>query len=110
MGKITINGVSYSGNNITVINGKVIIDGNDVTPNFKNIEILVDGNIDKLSVDSCDKLMVNGNVGQIKSTSGDVEVLGNIDGDVTSTSGDIKCGNISGSVKTVSGDIKYKKY
>lgn len=107
MGKVTINGVTYSGNNVTIVNGKVIIDGDDFTPDFKNIEIIIEGNIDKLKVDSCDKIMVNGTVGEVKSVSGDIEILGNVEGNVTTTSGDVKCGNINGSVKTISGDIKH---
>lgn len=110
MSKITINGVTYSGNNVTVVNGKVIVDGNDYTPDSKKIDIMVEGCINDLKVDCCDKIMVNGAVGHIKSTSGDIEILGNVEGDVINTSGDVKCGNINGSVKTMSGDIKYRKH
>ena len=56
MGTISINGVNYSGNNIIISNGKVVINGKDVTPDSKEINIKVEGNIDKLVVDSCIKL------------------------------------------------------
>lgn len=121
---VNINGKSYAGRSVTVINGKVVIDGVDVTPDAKHIDIIVDGDIDKLNVDMCDKLMVKGNVNTLASTSADVECgdvtgsintvsgdieCGNVGGSVTTTSGDVKAENITGGVKTLSGDIKYRK-
>ncbi len=121
---VNINGKSYSGRSVIIKNGKVIIDGVDVTPDAKHIDIIVDGDIDKLDIDMCNKLMVKGNVNTLASTSADVECgdvtgsvktvsgdiqCGNIGGDVTTTSGDVKAENITGSVKTLSGDIKYRK-
>lgn len=107
--KITINGVSYVGNNVKIINGKVIVDGKDMTPDSKNITIHVDGDISKLSVDICEKLSVTGNVNELSTVSGDVTIGGNVGQNVKTVSGDVKCGNISGKVTTVSGDIKNKK-
>lgn len=121
---VNINGKSYSGRSVIISNGKVVIDGVDVTPDAKHIDIIVEGDIDKLDVDLCDKLMVKGNVNTLTSTSADVECgdvtgsvktvsgdieCGNVGGDVTTTSGDVKAENITGSVKTLSGDIKYRK-
>ncbi len=125
MSSITINGNSYSGRNVTINNGRVIIDGKDVSPDAKEITISVVGDIDALTVDYCNKISVQGNVreakstsgdidiagsvaGNVKTTSGDVEIAGLVGGDVSSTSGDVKCGNITGKVSTVSGDIKNK--
>lgn len=105
---VKINGVSYNGNNVTIINGKVIVDGKDMTPDAKNITIHVDGDISKLSVDICDKLSVTGNVNDLSTVSGDVSVGGNVGQNVKTVSGDVKCGNIAGKVTTVSGDIKNK--
>lgn len=106
---ITINGVSYVGNNVKIINGKVIVDGKDMTPDAKNITIHVDGDISKLSVDICENLSVTGNVNELSTVSGDVTIGGNVGQNVKTVSGDVKCGNISGKVTTVSGDIKNKK-
>lgn len=121
---ININGKSYSGRNVTIINGKVVVDGVDLTPEGKTINITVDANIDKLDVDMCDKVIVNGNVNELTTASGDVDCkdvtgcvktvsgdieCGNVGGDVSTTSGDVKAENITGNVKTLSGDIKYKK-
>jgi hypothetical protein len=105
---VTINGVSFKGNNVTIINGKVIIDGKDQTPDAKNITIHVNGDISKLSVDICDSLSVTGNVNELSTVSGDVSVGGSVGQNVKTVSGDVKCGDIAGKVTTVSGDIKNK--
>lgn len=89
MSTITINGNTYSGNNITVVNGKVIIDGVDFTPDSKEINISVAGDIAELRVDSCNKLNVQGNAGNINTKSGDVEIGGDVSGNVQSMSGDV---------------------
>jgi len=120
---ININGTYISGNNITITKNRVIIDGVDVTPDSKVITITVDGNIDEINADYCQKILVNGNVrsitatsgdieckevsGDIKTTSGDIECE-NVCGSVNTTSGDVKCGNVTGNVKTLSGDIRHK--
>jgi len=121
---ININGKSFVGRNIVMSGNKIIIDGVDVTPDSKNIEITVNGNLDSLKVDMCDKITVNGNVNELSTTSGDVDCkdvtgdvktlsgdieCGNVGGSVQTTSGDIKAENITGSAKTLSGDIKYRK-
>jgi len=111
MAKITITtentSVVYNGNSITITNGKVIIDGNDVTPQLKNISISVEGNIDVLKVDACNYVRVSNTVNSLTTTSGDV-TCGNVTGNVQTTSGDIECGNVGGSVETVSGDVDAK--
>jgi hypothetical protein len=109
MSTITINGVSISGNNVVVSNGKVFVNGKDFTPEIKEINIVVNGNIDKLEVDSCDKVQVKGKVGNVKTLSGDVDVSGDVNGSISTMSGDVDCNNVSGSIATMSGDVKYKK-
>ncbi len=104
---ININGTSYKGNSISINNGRIDIDGKDCTPNTKEINITVQGNIDKLDIDYCKSLMILGDVKSIKTQSGDVE-CNNINGNVSTMSGDVECKNIGGSVKTMSGDINYK--
>jgi hypothetical protein len=106
---ITVNGVTFSGNNISISKGKVIIDGNDVTPDAKNIDIKIDGNISELKVDACDSLVVNGNCGSVATMSGDVDIDGDVTGNISTMSGDVKCGTVGGSISTMSGDIKNKK-
>jgi hypothetical protein len=125
MSRININGVTYTGNNIIVKNNKVIINGNDVTSDTKIINITVEGNLEEISADYCEKIIINGNVGIVTTMSGNIEcnkdILGNvrvtsgdidcenIGGNVETVSGDVKCGNITGNVRTVSGDIRNKK-
>lgn len=109
MSTITINNNTYSGNSIVVTNGKVIIDGKDITPNNKEINISVHGDIDELKVDACNKVSVTGNAKNISTKSGDVEVIGNVDGSMHTMSGDVDCGNVTGSINTMSGDIKHRR-
>lgn len=124
MSRINISGIQYEGNNITVKGSKVIINGKDVTPDTKIVNITVEGNVEDISVDYCEKIVINGNVKSLTTTSGDVECkditggirltsgdveCGNVNGDIQTVSGDVKCENVSGNVKTMSGDIKYRK-
>jgi hypothetical protein len=107
---IKINGITITGSNIVNINGRVLVDGKDITPDAKEITISVNGNIEKLEAAACLKISVTGDVGRIKTLSGDVEVSGSVNGNVETMSGDVDCGgSIAGSVKTISGDIKSRR-
>jgi len=109
MNTIRINNNTYSGNSITITNGKVIINGKDVTPDSKEINISIEGNVDQLKVDYCNSVSVVGDVNSLQTQSGDVDVSGEVKGSVATMSGDVDCGNILGSVSTMSGDIKHKR-
>lgn len=110
MNTIQINGVTITGSgNISVSNGKIIVNGVDVTPDTKEITIIVNGDTGKINVDACNQLIVTGKVGDIKTMSGDVEVNGDVTGSISTMSGDVDCGNVGGIVKSMSGDIKHKK-
>lgn len=106
---IRINNNSYVGNSVIITNGKVIIDGKDVTPDYKEININVTANINELRVDSCNKIQVEGSIKTIQTKSGDVEVTGDVDGSISTMSGDVECNMVQGSVSTMSGNIKYRK-
>lgn len=115
MGVIVINGQRFQYNgSLSIINGRYFVDGKEVrdlselTKDQKEVNITIDGDINKLEVDCCDRIYVKGKVGKIKSTSGDIEVGGDVEGDVQTVSGDINCGNISGDASTVSGNIRRK--
>ena len=102
---ITINGRAYQGNSVSVRGNQVIIDGvKQDMPEEKNITISIEGNVNTLSVDSCDKVRVTGSVGTLKTMSGDVK-CGDVDGDVKTMSGDVKCSDVAGKIKTMSGYI-----
>lgn len=121
---IIVNNKSYIGKSITIKNGKVIVDGVDVTPDGKEISIVVNAEIDTLDVDNCNTIVVNGNIGKVRSGSGDITCRaitngsvqtgsGDIEsetiiGDIQTGSGDVKADTITGNVRTGSGDIKYK--
>ena len=94
MNTININGNSFSvsGNNITVINGKVMVDGKVVQDNLSGIvKIEFTGDLAKLDCNTA-------------------EVHGNINGSVNTNS--LECGNIMGNVdansvkcETIIGDV-----
>lgn len=101
------NGNVICGNSISITNGKIIVDGKNITPeNTKTINIEVKGDVQQLQVDCCDRVVISGNVGNAKSGSGDIEITGYCSGNLQTGSGDIECGNVTGSVQTGSGDIK----
>ena len=111
MSSININGVTItSGRNIVVRGGQVTVDGQDVTPDAKVINITVTGNVDRIEADVCQQLSVTGDVGNVSTVSGDVNVEGNINGSVQTVSGDVDCGgSIGGNISTLSGNIKHRK-
>lgn len=110
MSSVTINGKKYIGNNIVIFNGKIMIDGSNITSDEKVFNITVNGNIDSLKVDTCNKLEIIGNVSNINTVSGDVDINGDVSGSIQTVSGDVSCGNVGGSLNTISGDISYNKH
>lgn len=99
----------FSSKSVVISNGKVFIDGKDVTPDSKEINITIEGNVEKLEVEACNKISITGNANNISTQSGDIDIQGSVNGSVSTMSGDVDCGNISGSVSTMSGDIKNRK-
>ena len=108
MNTITINGkrMNFSGGNVSVINGKVIVDGKNVdVPDAPVFNIVVEGNVGEVSGDFA-TVTVAGDAGSVKTMSGDAKVDGNVNGSVSTMSGDVRVkGSIGGSVSTMSGDI-----
>ena len=103
---VVINGsqINVSGRSISVVNGKVIVDGKDVTPDDKVIRIEVQGNVETLDVDVCAAIHVTGAVRELVTASGDVRCA-DVLGGVRTTSGDVQCKEVRGAVETVSGDV-----
>lgn len=109
-GNVTIDGVSYSGNNITINgNGDVLVDGVfQETIESKNITVYVNSRSCGDITTSSGNIKIESGcvVGDIKTVSGDITCHSNVDGNVNTVSGDVTAfGNIHGNVKTVSGDI-----
>lgn len=109
-GTITVNGSSYSGSNVSIIDGVVT----------------VDGVIQKQKISHLVNVTIAGDVERVENTAGDVFIRGNVTGNVKTVSGSVECadigndvqtisgnvtasGSINGNVKTISGDIKSKK-
>ncbi len=107
MAKITINGTSInlSGRSVTIVDGKVIIDGQDVTPaNSKVINIEVHGDVHDICADACSSISVSGSVGDVSTKSGNV-VCTDVLGSIRTVSGDVRCHDVRGPVESVSGDV-----
>jgi len=104
---IKINGKTYKGNNVSIINGQVIIDGKkaDTPEDEKVINITIDGNIKTLDVDYCNKLEMTGDCESVTSKNGNIQVKGNVTGDVNNKNGNIVCRNIGGNAETKNGDV-----
>jgi hypothetical protein len=98
MNQITINGTTIttvgSCNNVTIRNGKIIVDGKTIDGISNTSEVKIIGNVAKLEV------------------TGSVEVQGDVQGNID-CGGSVNCGNVGGSVDCggscnagdVSGDI-----
>jgi hypothetical protein len=109
---IVINGMTITaeGRSVSVRDGRVIVDGKDVTPEAKEIVITVTGDIERLEVGACNTVSIGGNVGSVKCQTGDVEVRGDIRGDASSQTGDINCGgSIHGDASTMTGNVTTRR-
>jgi len=103
---IIVNWNSYTGNSISILGNKIIIDWKDVTPDAKNITIDVFWNLKELNCDNCDSITINWKIEWIlKTMSWDVQCQ-NVLGDVKTMSWDVRARNISWSVSTINWDIK----
>lgn len=99
---ITINGETYKGNSIKIVNGVVTVGDQTFSPEGKVI-INIIGNVGYVETASGD-VSVKGEVTRVSTVSGDVE-CGAVSLDVSTVSGDVYCDNVSGNVTTISGDI-----
>lgn len=106
MARNVINGMVVDGD-LVITNGKVFVNGKQVTTEGKTINISIEGNVDRLQVDACDKILVNGDVGSISTASGDV-ILNECKGSIQTTSGDVECKGDCINISTVSGDVKVR--
>jgi hypothetical protein len=106
MATITIGGKTYVGNNISINNNVVKIDGKIAECSHPYV-VSVSGDVDKLEVDSCESVTVAGAVQSVKTMSGDVK-CGEIRGSVQTMSGDVDAKAIHGPTSTMSGDITVK--
>ena len=103
---VTINGRSFSGNNISIVGNKVIVNGVEQSGSLVGpITVEVHGDVDMLNVVSGN--VTARNVNRVKTGSGDVS-CGDVNGDISTGSGDVKCGTVAGKIKTGSGGVTHK--
>lgn len=108
---VQINGKSYNvpNGNISIIGEDIYVNGKrfdtgDEAMSAKILNIVINGDVDKVEGNSVE---VSGNAGNVSTVSGDISIRGSVDGNVSSTSGDVEIsGSVSGNVSTISGDIK----
>ncbi len=100
-----INGKIYGGKSISISGNKIIIDGKDVTPNSKEITIVINADLDSLEVDVCEYITIHGNCNTVESTNGSIKVSKDIKGDVRTTNGNVIAGVIHGNTRTTNGSI-----
>lgn len=105
---VTVNGktIRVSGNNITVINDKIIVDGKvlNESMDFKNITVIVEGNCHTL--EACGDVEIKGNCSFVEC-SGSCHIEGNVEGDVEA-SGSVTCGDVGGDIDA-SGSVRCTK-
>jgi hypothetical protein len=102
-GSVTIDGRTFSGNNISISGDKVIIDGVQQEGSLVgDVHVSINGDVEALQITSGS---ITVTAGSIKTTSGDVK-CGDVSGSVQTVSGDVACGNVAGNIRTVSGDVK----
>ena len=105
---IVVNGVNYSGNNVTIFGDKVLVNGKQVDLKGQlKVEIIVHADDATISTES-GTVTVNGNTKNIKTMSGNVSTQGYVEGNISTMSGDVTvASSVHGNVSTMSGDIRY---
>ena len=104
-GRVVIDGKELKGNNVVIRNGKVIVDGET-----QDGELAGDVNVvfhsDVQSLENHAGNVTAQNVGEINTGSGDVR-CGNVSRSIRTGSGDVSFGNIGGNIRTGSGDVMH---
>lgn len=106
-GRVVIDGREFTGGNISIVNGKVTVDG--VVQDGQlvgDVKIDIHGDVERLEA-GAGNVTVSGACGQVSTMSGNIE-CGNVSGNVKTMSGDVTCGTVGGGVSTMSGDIRHR--
>jgi len=112
-GNVMINGQTFTGNDISISNGSVYIDGALIGnqgqfQNVPKIEVSIQqSEIYSVQTGSSD-ISITGSAGKLNTGSGDITVHGNVWADIQTGSGNVSAWDVSGNIKTSSGDIKAK--
>lgn len=109
---IVVNGDVIRGqkiNSMVISGGRITIDGKSLSEldveDEKEINITIQGDLERLEVDYCNTLHVTGNAKRVKANQGDIEIGGDVQGDVHANMGTITCGNIEGDCHANMGNI-----
>ena len=97
--------INIKGNNVSIINNKIFVDGKEIETEEKVINIIVEGNLDKLEVDCCNSIKVNGVTKDVEVSNGNIAISGDVKGNVNNINGNIIAKVINGNCKTINGDI-----
>lgn len=100
---VTINGVTYLGNNITIGDGSITVNGKCVEDSSKQFFINITGDVNVVESQSA-RVNISGAAGEVSTGSGDV-ACGNVSGNIRTGSGDVQCKEVSGNIRTGSGDV-----
>jgi DNA polymerase/3'-5' exonuclease PolX len=96
---------------VTIVNGKMLVNGkpleeyDEAIKDEKVVNITIEGDVERLEVDTCETITVKGNAKRIKTNMGDIEIGGDVSGDVHTNMGSITCGKIEGDCHTNMGSI-----
>lgn len=112
MNVININGKKFTYEGVLAIklgkfyvNGEEVTDWNEFVVDQKEINVSIEGHVQQLSVDCCNKVSVKGNCGWVKTVDGDIEISGGVFGHVQTVSGNVNCSSINGEVITSSVEL-----
>ena len=97
--------INIKGNNVSIINNKIFVDGKEIGTEEKEINIIVEGNLDKLEVDCCNSIKVNGVTKDVEVSNGNITISGDVKGNVNNINGNIIAKVINGNCETKNGDI-----
>ena len=105
-GRVIVDGREFIGNNVSISGNRITVDGVRQDGELVgDIDVTVLGSVKRIELASgtikCE------NVGNISTQSGDVD-CNHVTGSVSTMSGDVDCGDISGNVSTMSGDVTHK--
>lgn len=107
-GSCIINGKEYKGRNVSVVNGKVVIDGNVVSEE-QNVIINIHSSTVRILSSDGNINISDSEVSDCSTTSGNLIIHGDVYGNVETRSGNITIsGPVAGSVTSRSGNISHK--
>ena len=103
---ITVNGRSFKGSSLSIVNGTIVIDGKKVLePVEKEIIVTITGDVKDLYLDS-GKITMEGDVGRLEVNHGKVEMTGDVKENVSVKHGNLSCDNIYSDVEVNHGNVR----